>query len=96
MLPIALNPVLNPTEKHFHEDGLRTEPSAENSSERHRKEHNEQHECDHCQSEEVEILWPKNLSEDDELPCQDVYHQQWFTTDFNVRSGKQNHEKQIA
>ncbi len=75
MLPIALDPILDLAEQHLHEDGLRAYPSTEKPAENYREQDDEHHHGDHRKPEEIEILWPEDLAEDDELPFKDVEHQ---------------------
>jgi hypothetical protein len=96
MLPVAFDPILDSSEKHFHKDGLGTEPPAENPTKSNGKQDNEQYEYDHRQPEEVKILWPENLPEDDKLPLQDVNHKKWFATYLNPRPTEQDSQQNIT
>ena len=48
---------------HFHKNGLRTDPSAENTTESDGKQHNANYTSQHGQHKQKEILRPKNLPE---------------------------------
>ena len=70
---VTINPKLNAPEDHFHENGLRTNPPAENPSECHGEHNDEHHHCNHTQQEVNRVLWPENLAQDHKFPFEDVH-----------------------
>ena len=61
--PRSLYQKFNFTEKHFHEYGLRTNPTAKQSSESCSEEDNENNECHHPKAQNEKVLGPEYFPE---------------------------------
>src|SRR5690242_12620538 len=99
LVRIAINPVFNFPENHFHKNGLRTSPSTKNPSEYDGKKYDENHEGEHGNSEDEKILWPEDHSENDKPAFGNIKQQQRFAMHFDewkckkyceVKDGKQS------
>ena len=74
---VSFNKVFHFSEKHFHKNGLRTNPAAKQSAESSGEQNNEYNESDHRESEDEEILWPENLAKQDKLRFRNVEEEEW-------------------
>ena len=90
---VAVQPVFDLPEHHLHENGLRAGPSAEDPSENHGKEDDEDYEREHPEHEDEEVFRTEDLAEQDEFSLQDVDHEQRLTLDLD--EGKTEKEDQI-
>ena len=93
---ISFDPVLNSPEDHLHENGLWANPSAENSAIDYCEENDEQHPGNESECEEVKVLRPENLPEQNELPLNDIEENEGLSVDFDPWSTKQEDEVEIA
>ncbi len=72
LLVVAVYPVFNLPEQHFHEDSLRTSPTAEYPAPHHGEEHDKDHTGEHGYREDFKVLGPEWDAEEDELSLHHV------------------------
>jgi hypothetical protein len=90
LVEVAVYPVFNFPEYHFHENRLWTSPATKNTSKDNGKKNDEYNERDHSQCKDEKVLWPKNLSENDEFSFQDIEHDQGFTVHLDQWQREEN------
>jgi hypothetical protein len=90
---VALDPVLDLPEHALHQHGLRAQPAAPDAAEDGGEQHDHHEQGHHCDGEQVEVGWPEDAAEDDELSFQDVHHQQGFTADADERAGEHDQQE---
>ena len=93
VLVISLNPVFYAPENHFHENGLRTNPSTKQAAIYHCEESDKDDPGDHEQDEEVEVILTKYSSQDHKFPLKDTYQKELFTIDLNEWCREKEQEK---
>jgi hypothetical protein len=96
LICVSLNKILDLTKDHFHEDGLRTGPTAPYSSEDRSEQDDEDEERKHRQHEQEEILRPEGHAEQDEFPFNHIEEQERMTVPFHERTGKQQRQQYNA
>lgn len=90
---ISLDQVFHFPKEHFHENGLRANPSAKESAEGGGKQNNKNDKCYHCQPEDEEILRPEYFPEDDKLSFGDIELEQRAPVRFYERHCKKSVKK---
>lgn len=88
----TFDPVFQSAEKHFHKDGLRAGPTAEQSSECSGEENNEYDERDHGQGEDEEILGPEYFGEENEFSLRDIDLEQGDPVNINERHAEEQYK----
>ncbi|GAB3914731.1 hypothetical protein GCM10028826_28390 [Mucilaginibacter boryungensis] len=75
LMRIAFDPFLDLTENHFHKNGLRTYPAAEDAAEGDREQYDTNQKHERGQHEEKNILRPESLAEDHKVPLHKIEQQ---------------------
>ena len=96
LVRITVNYVLNPPEQKFHEDRLRACPATPDPAVGYGKKDDEDHQGDHADKEQVEILGPELNTENNEGPVEKVKEQQLLAVYFYKRGSKEEHHQQYA
>jgi len=89
---IAIDPIFNFPEYHFHKNGLRAGPSAEYPAKYHGKQNHKHHESEHGNTKNKKVLWPEDQPKDDEFSFQEIQHQQRGIVYFYEWQRKKNGE----
>ncbi|MPN20217.1 hypothetical protein SDC9_167595 [bioreactor metagenome] len=89
---VSFNRVFNFSENHFHENGLRTNPTTKDPTKNHGKQNNENNGGNCAQCEDKEILRIKRLPQNKELPIQNIDQQQWISVNFHERQHKKHYK----
>src|SRR5690606_16937423 len=71
-ITVTFYPVFYSSENHFHENGLRTNPTTENTSESYRKHRNEYHSDNHGDHHQIKVLRKKRNPENIELSLKEI------------------------
>jgi hypothetical protein len=69
----------------FHENGLGADPSAEYPAENNGKEYDKNDADQHREHQQVKILRPERISENDVFPFQYIEHQELVSVYFDKR-----------
>src|SRR5690606_29470513 len=96
LVGIAVYPVFDLTENHFHEDGRGAGPAAPDTAENTSKKHNEYDKRKPSQDAQVKILGHEQNTEDDELALEDVKKYGLFAVYLDKRRQKEWDQQQVA
>src|SRR5690606_10504402 len=91
---IAFDPVFYLPEYHFHENGLRADPSAEDPSEGGGEYGDKHHGNDHSRNSQIEILRPERLSENIEFPACKIEKEKLVPVNVNKGSRQQDSQQE--
>ena len=93
---IAINPVFNAAEENLHENRLGTGPSTPDSSVGNGKEDDEDHQRNHPDKKEVEILGPELNAKDYKCAVEKIKQQQLLPIDFDKGGAEKEYHQQYA
>jgi hypothetical protein len=88
MSGIAFNQILDPPEYHFHENGLRASPSAENTTEDNSEQNDKHYEGKHPDAEQKKILWPECNTKENKTAFQNIEEKEGTAIYTNKRKQK--------
>ena len=60
------------------------------------KKDNKDHTYHESNREQIQVLWPEYLSEDDEFSFEDIEEEHLLPSNFNVWCGEENRKKSVA
>ena len=90
---ISLHPIVDLTENHFHEDRLRADPAAEQSTKDRGEKKDEDDRRDHRQSEQEEIVRTERKAEEDKFPVDNIEQHVRMSVNLDERSAEQYREQ---
>jgi hypothetical protein len=93
---VAFDEVFDFAKDHFHEDGLRTGPTAPEPSKSRREYNDARDENQQRHRGDDHVLRPENLAEDDELAFDEVQQEQRVAVNANERPHEYDREQQPA
>lgn len=89
---VAVDPVFDLSEDHFHEKSLRAGPTAPEPAKSRCEDNDRRKEQEHSDGEDDSVLRPEDLSEDGEPSLDDVEHQEGIAVDSDEWPGE--HDRQ--
>jgi hypothetical protein len=93
---VPIDPIFDLAKHHLHENRLGTGPSTKHPAKDHREEDHEYDECEHSKCEKKEVLWAKDLAEENEFSFQHIDHENGLAVQLDEGQCKEKYKVEDA